>query len=259
MIRLTEAHLNKSYTLLGEEILFVWLVDSLEEVLQTPKSDKFFRETFCNGGFSWIQETTNKRGSFLEISKVLKSGKKGNIVVPAGIDLKGWEQFRRLLLDFLNAEYEPRAPHSEKKIIPKPPFGTRSKNHSQPRHPLRSSIHGKFPSVMPSHNDEEGKSKGEKRIRKICWEDTLVVTKRDFHDDWQRILEVLQAQIQNTFIINMFHADKALLKCPDQTIARLLTMNKGWATDGPLTLKMERWDPKKTWENVACSLLWRLN
>ena len=165
--------------------------------------------------FTWIQKTTNKRGSFLEISKVLKSGKKGNIVVPAGIDLNGWKRFRCLLVHFLNAEDQSGAPHSEKKTILKPPFGTRSENQSQPLHPLRSSHHGKFPSVMPSHSDEEGRSKGEKRVRKICWEDTLVVTKHDLHDNSQRILEVLQAQIQNTFIINLFHADKVLLKCPD--------------------------------------------
>ncbi|XP_031737554.1 transcription factor Pur-alpha 1-like [Cucumis sativus] len=119
VIRLTEAHLNKSYTLLGEETLFGWLAESLEEVLQTSKPQKFFRKTFCNGGFTWIQKTTNKRGSFLEISKVLKSGKKGNIVVPAGVDLKGWESFRRLLMDFLNDEVDSRALHSEKKLTHK--------------------------------------------------------------------------------------------------------------------------------------------
>ena len=241
VIRLTEAHLNKSYTLLGEETLFGWLADSLEEGLQTPKPQKFFRKTFCNGGFTWIQKTTKKRGSFLEISKVLKSGKKGNIVVPAGVDLKGWESFRRLLKDFLNDEVDSRAFHSE--------IGSRMESHYQLRHPLRISNHGGYPRITLSQ--EEGRSKGEKRVRKICWEDTLVVTKRDFHDDWQRILDVLQNQTQKTFIINPFHADKALLKCPDQTIARLLTMNKDWATYGPLTLKMEWWDPKNMGE-------WRL-
>lgn len=56
-----------------------------------------------------------QEGSILEISKVLKSGKKGNLVVPSGIDLNEWEQFKCLLLDFLNVEDETRAPLSEKR------------------------------------------------------------------------------------------------------------------------------------------------
>lgn len=80
VIHISETHQIKSYTLLREEIIVVWLIDSLEEVLQVPKPQTFFRKTFCNGGFIWIQTTTNKRGSFLEISKVPKSGKKGNLV-----------------------------------------------------------------------------------------------------------------------------------------------------------------------------------
>ena len=186
---------------------------------------------------------------------MLKSGKKGNIVVPAGIDLRGWERFRHLLLDFFNADDEPKAPNSEKKTIQKPPFGTRLENQSQPPHPLQSSQYGKSPRVMPSHSDEEGSSKGEKRVRKICWEDTLVVTKRDFHNDWQRILEVLQAQIQNTFIINPFHTDKALLKCPDLSSHNEQGLGYLWS----FNFENGKMGSKKTWENVDCSLLRRLD
>ena len=46
---------------------------------------------------------------------MLKSGKKGNLVVPLGIDLNGWNRFRHLLLDFMNGEEDTRAPHSEKR------------------------------------------------------------------------------------------------------------------------------------------------
>ena len=86
---------------------------------------------------------------------MLKSGKKGNIVVPAGVDLKGWERFRHLLLNFLNVEDDSRAHHFEKKLIHKPSFGIRPETYSQLRHPLRMSNHGQYPSVMPSQEEGE--------------------------------------------------------------------------------------------------------
>lgn len=103
-----------------------------------------------------------------------------------------------------------------------------------------------------------GVETAQKKDRMIYWEDTLTVTKRDFHDDLSRILEVLQMQIQRPFIFNPFHPNKALLKCLDQTLARLLTLNKGWATNGPLTLKLEM-ESGKTRENVGCTITWRLD
>lgn len=64
----------------------------------------------------------------------------------------------------------------------------------------------------------------------------MIVTKHDFYDDRSRNLEALRVQTQRSFIINLFHPKKALLKCPDQTLTRFLTMDKGWAIYGPLTL-----------------------
>lgn len=157
---------------------------------------------------------TNKRGSFLEILQVLKSGKKGNLVVPSSIDLNRWEHFKRLLLNFLNGEDETRAP-----------FSRREKFKSLPKNPTRKNIFSLFlfcgflnlKSFQARHfvTSMRRVETGEKRVRKICWEDTLIVTKRDFHVDWSRILEALQVQTQCSFIINSFHPDNALLKCPD--------------------------------------------
>lgn len=64
-------------------------------------------------------------------------------------------------------------------------------------------------------------------VRKIDWNEVIVITKRDFHDDWGRILDILQQQLETTLVINPFQPDKALLKCPSMELADLLTKNRG--------------------------------
>lgn len=78
-------------------------------------------------------------------------------------------------------------------------------------------------------------------VKKTDWSDVIMITKRDFHDDWGRILEILQQQLGDTFIINPFPPDKVLLKCPSKNLAELLTnKNRGWISFGPIILKVER-------------------
>lgn len=96
--------------------MLVWLSDSIEDLLLSPRALKFFRKTHCTNGFLWILKTTNKRGSFIEITNVLNSGGKANIVVPAGEGFKGWSDFRSLLLDFLNGFEMKRKVKTEPKL-----------------------------------------------------------------------------------------------------------------------------------------------
>lgn len=70
-------------------------------------------------------------------------------------------------------------------------------------------------------------------VRALNWKETIVITRRDFHDDWGRILEAIKQQTEESFIINPFQPDKALLRCPTEEIARTLMTNKGWVTFGP--------------------------
>lgn len=46
--KITERQLRRSFDLVLEEVLVVWIID-------------------CRDGFMWIQKITNKRGTFLEI------------------------------------------------------------------------------------------------------------------------------------------------------------------------------------------------
>lgn len=103
-LRVTERHLNTTSVLTIEEIVGVWVIDMIDNILLTPNTQKFFKKTDCNEGFIWIQKTSNKRRSFFEITKVQNGGGKRNFVIPADTEHKGGKAFRGLLLEFMKGK-----------------------------------------------------------------------------------------------------------------------------------------------------------
>lgn len=250
-VRIVEKHGRRHFEITVEAVAAVWIADNIDDLLLAPPTQKFFRKTNCNGGFLWIQKTTNKRGSFLEVTKVQSSGGKRNLVIPSDDDCKGWRNFRMLILDFLNGKN-------------KMPSSSNSKVSSMP--PPSSSVvcfareNCSFADIVKANakQQEDTPLELEKEVRKgfiqrkgaggldvmpLNWDDTIVITRRDFHDDWNRILSVVKEQTESSFIINPFQADKALLKCPSREMTHLLLSNRGWVTFGPLTVKVEAWNP----------------
>lgn len=61
VIRIQEENRRKKYALSVEEIVIVWISDSIDDLLHAPASQKFFRKVDCNNGFTWIQKISNKR------------------------------------------------------------------------------------------------------------------------------------------------------------------------------------------------------
>lgn len=104
VVRITEDHRRRKFYLSAEEVVIVWIFDAIDDLLLAPSTQKFFRKTDCKNGFIWIQKITNKRGSFSEITKVANSGGKNNLVVPAGIDFKGWIAFANSQKDFVTGK-----------------------------------------------------------------------------------------------------------------------------------------------------------
>ena len=55
--------------------------------------------------------------------------------------------------------------------------------------------------------EEEGFSLIEadkKEVRFFKWVKPLVITRRDFHDDWAKFLETLDKQPEESFTVNLF-------------------------------------------------------
>lgn len=250
VIRIQEEHLRKRFALSAKEVVLVWISDSIEDLLLSPKTHKFFRKIDCNNGFIWIQKISNKRGSFLEITKVNSPGGKHNLVVPAGTNFSGWKSFSELIKDFLNGKDEkaeivnmdyPKKRREEGKT-----FADIVKNKPLDRPLVQVDSHCIHKEERFLERMEQSAFKSCKdEVRKIKWSEVLVVTKRDLHDDWGRILDIMQQQLDAPLVINPFHPDKALLKCPSEELAELLSKDRGWVSFGPFILKIERWNTEK--------------
>lgn len=79
-------------------------------------------------------------------------------------------------------------------------------------------------------------------IFNIKWTATIVITRKNFHDDWPKVKATLQELVNDKLMINPFHLDKAMLSCHNETTAKLLCTNKGWVTLGAFTVKFEGWN-----------------
>ncbi|KAA0058980.1 uncharacterized protein E6C27_scaffold98G001710 [Cucumis melo var. makuwa] len=74
-------------------------------------------------------------------------------------------------------------------------------------------------------------------------ENTVVLVRRFFHDDWQKILQNLRKQTEESFTYNAFHAEKALVHFNSNIPENLLCQNKGWTTVGKYSVRFEKWSP----------------
>ncbi|KAG6601809.1 hypothetical protein SDJN03_07042, partial [Cucurbita argyrosperma subsp. sororia] len=76
--KIKEKHIGRFFKVTVEEIVF-WPVDILEDLLLAPPSLRVFRKPVCNGRFIWLHRIKNKRGSFIQVTKVQSSGGKGTL------------------------------------------------------------------------------------------------------------------------------------------------------------------------------------
>lgn len=92
-ICLTERTRNASYLLEADSGSAQWISLKLRDCINSPSTSLAFnRFRGPNAVFS-IQRVTNKRGSFLEITKFLQQGSKQNIILPSGNNMWGWKRF----------------------------------------------------------------------------------------------------------------------------------------------------------------------
>lgn len=124
------------------------------------------------------------------------------MVIPAGIEQKGWMDFANLLHQELITE---QPPPTMKNSFAK--FSWEGKKNTRPQ-----------PKTEEEYLPLDCKPCKEE-IRRIDWSEVIVVTKRDFHDHWGRILTILKEQLNEVLAISPFQPDKAFLKCPSNELA----------------------------------------
>lgn len=77
------------------------------------------------------------------------------------------------------------------------------------------------------------------------WNNTVVITRRLFHDDWIKIMFNLKKQIGASFTFKPFHPEKALVSFNESVHAKLLCNNTEWTTVGTFYVKFETSSPEK--------------
>ncbi|KAA0035247.1 LINE-1 retrotransposable element ORF2 protein [Cucumis melo var. makuwa] len=222
-----------------------WIRNCFKDLLDTSTTKHFFAEKRSEDNCMWVRKTKNKSKTSItvEIFRIDNKGRKCSILVPEGPDSFGWKSFLALIT------FRPSAP--TKRIcseIRKEFVSKYSDSFSSDSDSSRKS----YAKALSDSSEEENKKRykstsddsSSRRSSTIgfkpftlsgdSFEKTVIVTRRCFHDDWNRIMFSLRKQSEIAFSYKPFQADKAFLFLnPDH--AKLLCSNKsanGWSTVG---------------------------
>lgn len=92
---------NASYLLEVDREGASWIVSKLKDFIHRPSSCPNFSRFRGNVEVLTIQRINNKRGSFLEVSKLVQSGRKQTILLPSGQNARGWKKISHMLYSLL--------------------------------------------------------------------------------------------------------------------------------------------------------------
>lgn len=97
---------------------------------------------------------------------------------------------------------------------------------------------------MKGRNLKSTATKNIPKSESFDWNRVIVLTRRNFHDDWDKIVDRLREQTESEVQLKPFHAEKALLFFKDPTLAKMLCKNKGWSTVDTFYVKFDQWTKK---------------
>ncbi|KAA0040039.1 hypothetical protein E6C27_scaffold366G00060 [Cucumis melo var. makuwa] len=242
---ITEVGPYKSFSIAVTLESLEWLKSSFRTLLDTPRTTRFFLEKRFEECCLWVQKTYNRKGYIAEIYRVDDRGRKCCILVPEGAEKSGWAHF----VSLLHGKKDPSSKTNYRTILNtkmRDGFSSSDSGEDTKRRSYAEAV------IKGSSSDEESNSRTE-NIKKtgksnttfsFDWERTAVLTRRYFHDDWERIVEKLNEQLDTTVRYKPFHADKALIYFKNEEQAKLLCKNKGWTTVGRFYVKFEEWSQK---------------
>uniref|UniRef100_A0A9I9CJ01 DUF4283 domain-containing protein n=1 Tax=Cucumis melo TaxID=3656 RepID=A0A9I9CJ01_CUCME len=242
---ITEVGPYKSFSIAVTLESLEWLKSSFRTLLDTPRTTRFFLEKRFEDYCLWVQKTYNRKGYIAEIYRVDDRGRKCCILVPEGSEKSGWAQFVSLLYGkkdsskktnyrtLLNTKLKDGFSSSES--------GDDTKRRSYAEAVIKGSSSDEETNSWTTNIKKTGKSNTNFSFE---WERTVVLTRRFFHDDWEKIVEKLNEQLDTTVRYKPFHADKALICFKNEEQANLICKNKGWTTVGRFYVKFEEWNQK---------------
>lgn len=96
-VLLTEMGSYKSFSLSLMPISIDWIRASFSTLLASSRTNRFFLEQRFDNYILWIEKTSNRKGYIAELYKVDDRGRKSCILIPEGVDRKGWATFHNML------------------------------------------------------------------------------------------------------------------------------------------------------------------
>lgn len=245
---LSEIGSYKSFSMPLKPKSVEWLKVTFQNLIATPRNNRFFQEKRCDEYCLWVDKTSNRRGSIAEIFRIDDRGRKCCIMVPEGYDGRGWDAFLAMLA---SRETRPQS----KTPTQKSHSSSRSSDSNSSDTSRRSyaeALSSKSTADSDSHQSvqEEDLSANKNLANTVeedtfAWENIVVLSRRFFHDDWASIINKMKELNDYVASYNPFHADKALVYMPNEEQAKLLCMNKGWVTIGGYYVKFEQWSTDK--------------
>ncbi|KAA0037444.1 hypothetical protein E5676_scaffold808G00040 [Cucumis melo var. makuwa] len=242
---LTETRAHKAFSIEVSTKDLDWIRCTLKSLIATPNTNRFFLETRDSEQCIWIRKTRNSKGCTAEIFRVDKKNRKSCILVPEGPEKSGWVSFLSMITPKVEVKAKTRPtflPRSSPDGRLSPPIDYHKRSYArvvtEGRPSATSDSSDSYDSSDSSHSS--GNSFYDSPSSDLL-ENTVVIVRRFFHDDWHKILQNLRKQTEESFTYNAFHAEKALVHFSSNIPANLLCQNKGWTTVGKYSVRFEKW------------------
>ncbi|TYK05720.1 hypothetical protein E5676_scaffold98G002040 [Cucumis melo var. makuwa] len=228
---LTETGAHKAFSIEVSPRDLDWIRCTLKSLIATPSTNRFFLETRDSEQCIWIRKTRNSKGCTAEIFRVDQKNRKSCILVSEGPDKSGWVSFLSMITPKVEVKAKTR-PTFLPRISPdcrlSPPIDYHKRSYAKAvtegRPFATSDLSDSYDSNDSSHSS--GNSFCDPPSPDLL-ENTVVIVRRFFHDDWHKILQNLRKQTEESFTYNAFHAEKALVHFSSNIPANLLCQNKG--------------------------------
>uniref|UniRef100_A0A9I9CP23 DUF4283 domain-containing protein n=1 Tax=Cucumis melo TaxID=3656 RepID=A0A9I9CP23_CUCME len=247
---LTETGAHKAFSIEVSPRDLDWIRSTLKSLIETPSSNRFFLENRDSEHCIWIRKTRNGKGCIAEIFRVDNKNRKSCILVPEGPEKSGWVSFLSMITPKVETKAKIRPsflPRSSPEIHSSSPIDYHKRSYAKAVTEGRPSISSDSSESYASSDSSDSSHSSGNSPRNfpspVSLENTVVLVRRFFHDDWYKILQNLRKQIEESFTYNAFHAEKALVHFNSNVPANLLCQNRGWTTVGKYTVRFEKWNP----------------
>ncbi|KAA0045139.1 hypothetical protein E6C27_scaffold30G001380 [Cucumis melo var. makuwa] len=210
---LTETGAHKAFSIEVSPKDLDWIKCTLKSLIATPNTNRFFLETRDSEQCIWIRKTRNSKGCTAEIFRVDQKNRKSCILVPEGPEKSGWVSFLSMITPKVEVKAKTRPtflPRSspDGRLSPPIDYHKRSYARAVTEGRATSDSSDSYDSSDSSHSS--GNSFCDSPSSDLL-ENTVVIVRRFFHDDWHKILQNLRKQTEESFTYNAFHAEKALV------------------------------------------------